>query len=50
MLNTLEKNIIIHALKVRKAAGEDLKKLLKSYSRLTDEEKYEVLEAASKEE
>lgn len=45
MLSNIEKNIITYALRLRAAAGEDPKEILKTYTKLTDEEKYEILTA-----
>lgn len=43
MLSNIQRNIIIRALKIRTAAGEDPKEILKTYKNLTDAEKYEIL-------
>ena len=43
MLNTIQKNIIIRALCIRKDAGEDPKKIIGNYHKLSSEEKMEIL-------
>jgi len=45
MLTKAQKNIIIRALARRRAAGGNVKEILKTYKNLSDEEKYEVLAA-----
>lgn len=42
MLSNIQKNIIIRAIRIRIANGEDLDTVLKSYGKLTDEEKTEI--------
>lgn len=44
MLNTIQKNIIIRALFIRKGAGEDPKKIIGNYHKLSSEEKMEILD------
>ena len=44
MLNTIQKNIIIRALCIRKDAGEDPKKIIGNYHKLSSEEKMEILD------
>ena len=43
MLSEIQKEIIIKAVKIRVERGEESEKVLKSYSRLTDEERAEIL-------
>lgn len=43
MLNTIQKKIIIRALRIRKNGGEDLQEVLSGYTNLTEEEKTEIL-------
>lgn len=47
MLNNIERNIIIRALKKRRLEGENPAEILTRYTRLTDEEKAEILESIS---
>lgn len=44
MLNSIAKNIIIKALRIRQERGEDPKKVLETYHNLTEAEKTEILE------
>ena len=44
MLNTIQKNIIIRALCIRKDAGEDPKNIIGNYHKLSSEEKMEILD------
>ena len=44
MLNTIQKNIIIRALCIRKDAGEDPKNIIGNYHKLSSEEKMEMLD------
>ena len=44
MLNTIQKNIIIRALYIRKSAGEDPTVIIENYNKLSAEEKIEILE------
>lgn len=44
MLNTIQKNIIIRALCIRKGARENPKKIIENYHKLSSEEKMEILE------
>lgn len=50
MLSIVQKNIIIWALKLRKAYGEDVEAILKTYKNLSDKEKYEIFDTVTKEE
>lgn len=43
MLSNIQKSIIIKAAKIRMERGEELEKILESYSRITEEEKAEIL-------
>ena len=43
MLSSILKSIIIKAVKIRMDRGEDLQEILESYSRLTEEEKAEII-------
>lgn len=43
MLSSIQKSIIIKAVKIRIDRGEDAQEILESYSRLTDEEKTEIM-------
>lgn len=45
MLNTIAKNIIIKALRIRKERGEEPEKVLDTYRNLSEAEKVEILEA-----
>lgn len=45
MLSNIELNIIIKALTIRKAKGEDPKVILENYTKLTEEEKQAVLDS-----
>lgn len=49
MISQAKKNVIIYALKIRHARGEDVEEILKGYTRLSDAEKYEVLRAVTEE-
>lgn len=49
MISQAKKNVIIYALKIRHARGEDVEEILKGYVRLTDAEKYEILREAKEE-
>lgn len=49
MISQAKKNIIIYALKIRHKRGEDVEEILKTFTRLTDAEKYEVLRAVTEE-
>lgn len=42
MLSNIQKNIIIRAAKIRMEKGEELKTILASYTKLTDEEREEI--------
>ena len=44
MLSNIQKNIIIRALRIRKQNGEDPVEAVKDYTRLTAQERAEVLE------
>ena len=44
MLNSIAKNIIIKALRIRKERGEAPDKILETYQNLTDSEKKEILQ------
>ena len=41
------KNLMIRVIKKKMSEGEDLEEILKSYPRLTDEEKQELMEAVA---
>lgn len=43
MLSNIQKNIVIRAVRIRMEKGEEPKEILKSYSRLTDDEREEVM-------
>ena len=43
MLSNIQKNIIIRAVKIRMEKGEDLETILASYTKLTDEEREEIM-------
>ncbi|MEW4411514.1 hypothetical protein [Clostridium sp. AN503] len=43
MLSNIQKNIIIKAARIRMERGEELEDILGSYSRLTKEERAEIL-------
>lgn len=43
MLSNIQKNIIIKAVRIRIDSGEKLEEILKSYPRLTDNDKVEIL-------
>lgn len=43
MLSSIQRNIIIKAVKIRMDRGEDIHEVLESYSRLTDDEREEVM-------
>ena len=45
MLSNIQKSIIIRALRIRQQNGEDLAEAIKDYTRLTETEQAEVLEA-----
>ncbi|MCB7321307.1 hypothetical protein [Lacrimispora sp. 210928-DFI.3.58] len=45
MLSNIERNIIIRALKKRRLEGENPAEILTRYTRLTNEEKAEILAA-----
>lgn len=45
MISSIQKNIIIRALRLRKDAGEEPAEVLERYGNLTAEEKAEILEA-----
>lgn len=49
MLSNIQKTIIIRAMKIRKAGGEDPEKILAGYKNLTEDEKAGILEAVEKE-
>lgn len=49
MLNTIQKNIIIRALCIRKDAGEDPKNIIGNYHKLSQEEKGNSREIGVKE-
>lgn len=42
MLSNIQKNIIIRAVRIRVANGEELDTVLKSYGKLTDAEREEI--------
>ena len=44
MLSNIQKNIILRAVEIRRGAGEDPEAILDSYSRLSYEERKEILE------
>ena len=43
MLSSIQKSIIIKAVKIRMDRGENLQEILESYNRLTEEEKAEIV-------
>lgn len=43
MLSDIQKNIILRAVKIREGMGEDPEEVLKGYTRLTDEEREDIL-------
>lgn len=43
MVSTIQKNIIIRALRIRQEAGEQPEKVLTGYKNLSEEEKTEIL-------
>lgn len=43
MLSSIQKSIVIKAVKIRMDRGEDVREILESYNRLTDEEKAEIM-------
>lgn len=45
MLSNIQKNIILRAVKIRMEAGEEPEAILESYSKLTAEDKAEILSA-----
>lgn len=45
MISSIQRNIIIRALQIRKNQGEEPADILEGYRNLTDEEKAELLEA-----
>lgn len=45
MLSNVQKNIIIRAVRIRVANGEELDAVLKSYGKLTDAEREEIRKA-----
>lgn len=47
MLSNIQRNIIIRALRIRKAAGEAPEDVLAGYTRLTEDEKAEILAAVN---
>lgn len=44
MLSSIQKSIIIKAVKIRIEQGEEAERILESYSRLTEGERKEILE------
>lgn len=44
MLSSIQKNIIMRALRIRKEQGEDPRAVLAGYINLTEEEKAELME------
>lgn len=49
MLSNIQRNIIIRALRIRKGQGEEPAEVLEGYTRLTEDEKGEVLAALEEE-
>lgn len=49
MLSNIQRNIIIRALRIRKGQGEEPAEILAGYTRLTEDEKAEVLVALEEE-
>lgn len=47
MMSKSMKNLMIRVMKKKMSEGEDLEEILKSYPRLTDEEKQELREAVA---
>lgn len=45
MLSDIQRNILVRALRIRKEQGQNLEEILAGYTKLTEEEKVEVLEA-----
>lgn len=45
MLSSIQKNIIVKAVKIRMDRGEGLREILESYSRLTDDEREEIMDS-----
>lgn len=45
MLSNIQRNIIIRGLRIRKEQGQNLEDILVGYTKLTEEEKVEILEA-----
>lgn len=45
MLSNIQRNIIIRALRIRKGQGEEPAEVLVGYTRLTEDEKAEVIAA-----
>lgn len=43
MLSDIQKNIILRAVRIREGMGEDPEEVLKGYTRLTDEEREDIL-------
>lgn len=43
MLSNVQKNVIIRALQIRETHGEDLKKAILDYKKLTSEDKEQIL-------
>lgn len=42
MLSNIQRNIILRAVKIRMAKGEELESILKSYTKLTDADREEI--------
>ena len=42
MLSNIQRNIILRAVKIRMAKGEDLEDILHSYTKLTDADREEI--------
>lgn len=49
MLSNIQRNVIIRALQIRKNQGEEPAEVLAGYTRLTEDEKTEVLVALEEE-
>lgn len=43
MLSDIQKNIILRAVRIRERMGENPEEVLKGYTRLTDEEREDIL-------
>ena len=49
MLTNAQKNVLIHAARIRLDQGEDIREVFRSYANLSDEEKQEILSYFSSE-